>query len=109
MFDIILGKHCLREDLRKGEIFMKWKQVTAAEMEAKEGISCAICPNQITDTFYCAEDFDELQCQLQERDSGLGVKLVEFDKSKLFCVCEDCKIKVDEELKAPSVHMMYCD
>jgi hypothetical protein len=97
------------ENLRKGVILVKWKQVTAAGMEAKEAPVCTMCHNPTSEAVFCAEDFEELQCLLLERDSGLGVKLMDFDKSQPFCVCEDCKIKVDEELKANSVHIMHCD
>jgi len=63
----------------------------------------------VTDVVFCADNFDELQCLLLEKDSGLGVKLASSGSSKSFCVCEDCKIRIEEGLKSDSVHIMYCE
>lgn len=88
---------------------MKWTKIAAAEINPDSGGNCAMCHKPFADVVFCADNFDELQCLLLEKDSGLGAKLASSGSAKSFCVCEDCKIRIDEDLKSDSVHIMYCE
>jgi len=88
---------------------MKWTKIAAVDINPDSGGNCAMCHKPVTDVVFCADNFDELQCLLLEKDSGLGVKLASSGSAQAFCICEDCKIRIDEVLKSDSVHIMYCE
>ena len=88
---------------------MKWNKIAVADIDPASRGTCAMCQKPASDVVFCADNFEELQCLLLEKDSRLGVKFVSLDSTEPFCVCEDCKIRIDEDLKSDSVHIMYCE
>lgn len=78
-----------------------------AFVDAKGMSQCALCSQRIKDIFYAPKDFNELISLLAEKESALGLKLETMDHGDAFVVCENCKEKVDEELKSSNVHITF--
>ncbi|HCP14718.1 MAG TPA: hypothetical protein DIT32_02900 [Peptococcaceae bacterium] len=92
----------------RGEQTMKWNRMDAdVFVDAKKMPQCALCSQRIADTFYAPKDFNELKSLLREKESALGLKLEAMGQAEAFIVCENCKEKVDEELKSSNVHITF--
>jgi hypothetical protein len=90
-------------------MIVNWNRLAvAAEMGIKAGLACTMCSKVVTDFVFHPSDFEELKCLLLERESALGIKFTDVN-TKDFFICEDCKCRVDEELKSNTVHIMYCE